>query len=104
MNGWENKKTAETRKLEEHFRKTFPRTDAYRFNSASIRVRVIDDRFEGKSMAEREDMVMPLLEKLPKRIREDVLMLLKLAPSELDTPNAQMLINAEFEHPLPSRL
>ena len=52
MAEWEEKKTEETRKIESLFRTEFPQTDAYRFNSASIRVRVIDDRFEGKSIAE----------------------------------------------------
>ena len=70
----------------------FPETDAYRFNSASIRVRVIDDRFEGKSIAEREAMVLPLFKKLPKKTRDDVLLLLTLAPSEQRTFNSQTLM------------
>jgi hypothetical protein len=100
MPEWETKKTDETRKIENVLGAEFPRTDAYRFNSASIRVRVIDDRFEGKSIAEREAMVWPLLNKLPKRTRDDVLWLLTLAPSELKRD----LMNLEFEQPLPSRL
>jgi stress-induced morphogen len=109
MSEWEKKKTDETRKVEAIFRTVFPRTDAYRFNSASIRVRVIDPRFEGKSTAEREDMVFPLLKKLPKRTREDILLLLTLAPSEeqtqmTQTMHSQSLINLEFEHPLHSNL
>jgi hypothetical protein len=101
---WEERKTAETRRVEETFRAVFPMTDAYRFNTASIRVRVIDDRFEGKSIPEREAMVLPLLAKLPKRTRDDILVLLTLAPSERTTHNSQMLMNLEFEQPLPSRL
>ncbi len=101
---WEEKKTSETRKIESLFRSKFPETDAYRFNSASIRVRVIDDRFEGKSPAEREAMVMPLLKELPKKTRDDILLLLTLAPSEQATFNSQTLMNLEFEKPLPSRL
>ncbi len=67
MPEWEGKKTPETRMIEALFRTDFPRTDAYRFNSASIRVRVIDDRFEGKSIAEREAMALPLLKNRPRR-------------------------------------
>ena len=106
MAEWEEKKTEETRKIESLFRTEFPHTDAYRFNSASIRVRVIDNRFEGKSIAEREAMVLPLLKKLPKETRDDVLLLLTLAPSEQEqrTSNSQTLMNLEFEQPLPSRL
>jgi len=104
MPGWEEKKTDETRKVEALFRTVFPQTDAYRFNSASIRVRVIDERFEGKSIAEREAMVLPLFKKLPKKTRDDVLLLLTLAPSEQRTFNRQTLMNLEFEQPLPSRL
>ena len=61
----------------------FERVDAYRFNSASIRVRVIDPRFEGKSIAEREDMVLPLIGSCRSETQEDILLLLTLAPSEL---------------------
>jgi hypothetical protein len=104
MQEWEEKKTEETRKIETLFRSKFPKTDAYRFNSASIRLRIIDDQFEGKTMAEREGMVLPLLEKLPKKTREDVLLLLTLAPSEQNSFNSQTLMNQEFEQPLPSRL
>jgi hypothetical protein len=51
-------------------------------------------------------MVLPLLKKLPKKTRDDVLLLLTLAPSEQEqrTFNSQTLMNLEFEQPLPSRL
>ncbi len=104
MPEWEEKKTPETRKLEALFRIDFPQTEAYRFNSAAIRVRVIDDRFEGKSIAEREAMVWPLLKKLPKKTRDDVLLLLTLAPSEQRSFNSQTLMNLEFEESLDSQL
>ena len=50
---WEDKRTDETRMIEDELRKHFPKSDAYRFNSASIRVRIIDDSFHGKSEIER---------------------------------------------------
>ncbi len=101
---WESKKTPDSNRVEKALRSHFDRVDAYRFNSASIRVRVIDKRFEGMPVSEREDLVMPVLDKLPKKIREDILMVVLLAPSEQTTPNRQSLINLEFEEPSRSLL
>ena len=98
---WEAKRTAETRRIEERLRAAgFAQVDAYRFNSASIRIRIIDPRFENKPGSERQDMVFPVIDELPKRTREDILLLLTLAPSEVGTVNRRALINLEFEHPL----
>jgi hypothetical protein len=100
MSSWEEKRTSETKKIEEIFRKEFPFTDAYRFNSAAIRIRIVDDRFEGKSIEEREAMAWHLLDRLPKRTREDVMLLLTLAPSEQKSSNRQTVVNQEFEQPI----
>src|SRR5260370_32433551 len=97
-------KTAETRKVEKVLRKEFPNTDAYRYNSASIRVRVIDPRFEGKSDEERDAMVEPLLERLPEPTQSDIMNLLTVAPSELRNLSKKSLLILEFEDPSPSRL
>jgi hypothetical protein len=98
---WESKKDKDSRRIETLLREAgFERVDAYRFNSASIRVRVIDSRFEGMSVPECEDMVFPVIDRLPKRIREDILLLLTMAPSELGGRNRHLLINLEFENPL----
>jgi hypothetical protein len=101
---WEDRRTPETRKIEDLLGTKFDRVDAYRFNSASTRVRVIDPRSEGRPTEDREEMVLPLFEKLPKRTQEDILLLLTLAPSELERSNRQTLVNLEFEQPIPSRL
>ncbi len=102
---WEMLRTDQTRQIEERLRAAgFTQVDAYRFNSASIRIRIIDPRFEGKPGSERQDMVFPVIDRLPKRIREDILLLLTMAPSELGGPNRHFLVNREFEHPLPSGL
>ena len=102
---WETMRTKETRDIEDRLRKAgFDKANAYRFNSASIRVRVIDPRFEGMSIPEREDLVFPVIDQLPKETREDILLLLTLAPSELGGRNRHLLVNLEFDHPLPSRL
>jgi stress-induced morphogen len=68
---------------------------AYRYNSASVRVRIIDPDFAGKDTAEREDMVWPILESLPGRILEDISVLLLLPPEEKDSS----LLSLEFDDP-----
>src|SRR5204862_1194307 len=81
---WESKRTDETRRIEELLRKAgFERVDAYRYNSASIRVRVVDQRFEGLSRERRDAMVEPHLEQLPERTQADITTLFVFAPSEL---------------------
>lgn len=52
---WEAKRTSETCDVENALRTAgFQRADAYRYNSASIRVRVIDPRFDGLSPEQRD--------------------------------------------------
>ena len=105
MATWERKRTAETRRIEDLFRDNhFPRTDAYRFNSASIRVRVIDPQFAGKSIPEREELLSSVLEQIPEETRSDILFLLTLAPEEVGSFNRHALMNLEFEDPPRSRV
>lgn len=101
---WQQMRTDETRKVEKTLRKEFPRTDAYRYNSASIRVRIIDPRFEGKSDEERDAMVEPLLEQLPEETQADIMNLLTLYPDETSQSFKANYANAEFEEPSPSVL
>jgi stress-induced morphogen len=104
---WEAKRTDETRGIEELLEKHFQKADSYRYNSATIRVRVIDPRFEGKSREERDAMVEPDLEKLPENTQRDIVTLLTFAPSELkatETKLRERLLNTEFEDPTPSKL
>ncbi len=102
---WETMRTAETRHVEQFLRREFPNTDAYRFNSASIRVRVIDPRFEGKSTEDRDAMVEPLLDQLPEETQADIMNLLTLSPTEvLSEFSKESLVNAEFDDPSPSTL
>jgi hypothetical protein len=102
---WETKKTDETRRVEEQLRRQFPRTDAYRFNSVSIRVRVIDPRFTGKSDEERDAMVEPLLKQLPPDTQADIMNLLTLSPDEVGADfTRKSLVNLEFEDPSESTL
>lgn len=105
---WEARRTDETRMVERVLRDAaFEKVDAYRYNSASIRVRVIDERFEGMPAEKRDAMVEPYLDKLPERTQGDIMNLFTFAPSELQrTPRTfrEFLMNAEFEEPSPSML
>jgi len=101
---WETMRTDESREVERVLRTVFPSTDAYRYNSASIRVRVIDPRFQGKSTEERDAMVEPLIEQLPEEIQADIMNLLTLVPDEADQSLRMRVRNAEFEDPSPSTL
>ena len=90
----------------------FERSGAYRYNSAAIRLRVIDPRFEGLKIAERDAMVDPILEMLPEETQGDIMALHIFAPSEVDTgsmPHARdalkhRLLSLEFDDPSPSVL
>ncbi|HEX4146611.1 MAG TPA: hypothetical protein VHY91_24125 [Pirellulales bacterium] len=102
------KHTDETREVEQVLRSAgFENVEAYRYNSASIRVRVVDSRFEGMRPEKRDAMVEPHLEKLPERTQADIISLFTFAPSELQqTPKTlrQFMLNTEFEDPSPSML
>ncbi len=104
MKRWEKKRTAETRAVEELLKTKFPHADAYRFNSASIRVRIIDECFEGKSPEKREATVLPLLKQLPPDTFADIINLLLLSPSEARTTSDLYPVNLEFERPSRSTL
>lgn len=105
---WQSKRTDETRSVEELLRRSgFQQADAYRYNSASIRLRVIDPKFEGISIERRDALIEPHLAKLPERTQADIINLFTFAPSELQqTSNSakQLLLNLEFEDPSPSML
>lgn len=106
-NSWEAKRTAEARRVEDLLRQHFEQADAYRYNAASIRVRVIDSRFEGLSREGRATQVEQYLATLPPEIQRDIVTLFVFAPPELTlTPTTyrECLLNAEFEDPSPSRL
>jgi hypothetical protein len=105
---WESKRTAETRSVEDALRKAgFAQVDAYRYNVATIRVRVVDPRFEGLTADERDDLVEPHLERLPEETQSEITTLLTFAPSELRKgPKSlrESFLNKEFEEPSPSIL
>jgi hypothetical protein len=80
-----------------------PGADAalYRFNPGSIRLRVIDSRFERMAKSARHADVWDFLAaRVPEDTLADVSQLLTLAPMELKTS----LANLEFEDPIPRRV
>lgn|SRR5262245_17524395 len=103
---WESRRTDETRMIEEELRKHFPNSPrefppaAYRYNPASIRVRLVDPAFRGKSRSEREDMVYPVLQTLSESTQDDITILLLLTPEEV----SDTLMSVEFDRPSRSRL
>jgi stress-induced morphogen len=104
---WEAKRTDETRMVEERLGPHFDQVDSYRYNSASIRVRVIDKRFEGLSREKRDAMVEEHLDKLPPDTQRDIVTLFTFAPSELTrTPTTlrEFMQNTEFDNPSPTML
>jgi stress-induced morphogen len=101
---WQTLRTPETDEVEKHLRRTFPQSDAYRFNSASIRVRVVDERFKGMSFPERDALVEPLLCELQPATQADIVNLLTLYPGEPEESLRAQLLNAEFENPSRSLL
>jgi stress-induced morphogen len=76
-------------------------TKAYRQNSASIRVRVVDSGFKRFNKATRHEKVWKFLEdRLSQDVLSDITMLLLLTPEEMKDSFA----NIEFDNPTSSEL
>ena len=73
---------------------------AYRQNSVSLRVRILNAEFAGKSRAQREEEVWELLGKLPEETAAEISQLLLLTRDEATKSFASL----EFDDPTPSRL
>jgi stress-induced morphogen len=70
----------------------------YRHNPASVRVRIIDQRFASMSKSQRHNEVWRFIAELvPEDVLSDISVVLTLAPSEVDSS----LMNREFETPMP---
>ncbi|SRR5579871_5855777 len=85
--------------LETRYKPQHPKAhiESYRYNPTSIRVRIIDPDFEKKDWIEREEMVWPVLESLPKKIQRDIMILLLITPKERKMSFGSM----EFDAPTP---
>jgi hypothetical protein len=90
------------RALAEQYLPNHPRASltVYRYNSASIRVRVVDPDFEGQDLVERETEIFPIIRKLPDDLQDQITMLFLVTPHESE----RSTLSAEFDHPTPSRL
>ena len=86
----------------EAYERDYPGSRAmlYRQSSASIRIRIIDERFAGLHKHERHDTAWKYVEPLPIEVLEQITLLLLLAPSEL----GKSITNYEFDHPATSAL
>ena len=76
------------------------RGKAYRQNSASIRIRIIDPRFQGMDRIDRDTEVRRSFNQLSDEAHFQVTMLLLLTEEEL----TRSFANMDFEDPIPSRL
>ena len=68
---------------------------------------VIDPRFEGMSLDQRDSMTEPYLKQLPDRTYGDIMTLYAFAPSEVVQTRKtawEFAQNVEFEEPSPSEL
>jgi stress-induced morphogen len=70
----------------------------YRYNPASIRVKIVDAVFQGRSKGERHDYAMRFLRHLPEDVLAQISILLCLAPGD------SSLLDLEFHDPTRSRL
>jgi hypothetical protein len=76
------------------------KVDVKRYNSASVRVRVIDPDFAGTSRTDRDTQIWAVLDSLPDDTLAEISLLLLLTPQE----TRKSMMNVEFENPTPSRL
>jgi hypothetical protein len=77
-------------------------TSLYRYNPASIRIRVVGNVFQSMDHFDRHDFVWRFLEALDEETLEQVTLLLLLTPQEV--ANGKSMANIEFEDPSPSLL
>ena len=74
--------------------------DLYRQNTVSVRVRIVDPAFHGRSKIERNKEVWTYLNALSDEAQSDLSSLILLTPEEL----TMLFANLEFEDPVPSKL
>ncbi len=76
------------------------RIAAYRQNSGSIRIRIIDPDFRKLDKAQRHDQIWEILDPLSEDILSQITVLLLMTLEEVKTSFANM----DFENPVPSNL
>jgi hypothetical protein len=82
------------------FEKSHERAECmvYRYNPASIRIRIVDSIFSGRCKSERHDYAMRYLRGLPDDVLSEISILLCLEPGE------RSLLDLEFHDPTRSQL
>jgi len=101
---WEHLRTEESRHVEDVLRQHFQTVDAYRYNSASLRIRVIDPEFKDLSRERRDDLVEPILSTLDEGTQADIMNIVLTYPDEARDSFRAYINNEEFEHPSKSML
>jgi hypothetical protein len=84
------------------YEKARPRAEieAYRQNSVSVRIRILNPEFAGRTRAQREEEVWAVLNNLPEEAVAEISLLLLLTSEEAKNSFA----SSEFDDPIPSRL
>jgi len=91
-----SKITREIERIKQEFRtRGFNNVEAYRYNMASIRLRVISKRFAGMSRMRRCDIANKIIDILPEEIQHDIIFVALLTPAEAKYSP----ISYEFEEP-----
>jgi stress-induced morphogen len=102
LHGSQDKAVKAIKKVLDRYESDHPGAAAelYRQNNASIRIRIIDERFRKTSKPQRHDEVFNFIadELNHDDILQEVSILLLLAPSE----QTSSLMNLEFDDPIPS--
>ena len=70
----------------------------YRYNPASIRIKIVDSTFHGQSKGKRHDYALRFLSRLPEDVLAQISVLLCLEPGE------SALLDLEFHEPSRSYL
>src|SRR5436309_3479803 len=74
--------------------------EVYRYNSASIRVRVTDERFAGTRFARRHDDLWDYIsDRVPEDVMSEISFLIPVTPAEKDRDMSSF----EFDHPSSDR-
>jgi 8-oxo-dGTP pyrophosphatase MutT (NUDIX family) len=89
--------TQETHYVERHLCSAFPTAECYRYNPGVLRIRIVDERFEGMSRMERDELVLSLVRQLPEDTQLDITMLVLITEEE----KIRSRVNIEFEDPSP---
>ncbi len=78
----EDRKTDESRSVEELLRPHFSHVDCYRYSPFMLRLCVVDEQFRPLSQVQRHELVEPLLQQLSADIQDELIFILLLAPGE----------------------